>query len=78
MKTIYKIVTSNGIRNGENLFKKEWYCATKKLAEAFKAEKEKSEQCSDVIGNTPRGNTYHISAVEVMDKEDDFYKKELR
>lgn len=78
MKTIYKVVKSSGVRNGENLFSKEWYCSTKKLAEAFKAEKEKSEQPTDVIGNVPRGNGYHVVAVEVMDSEDDFYKKELR
>lgn len=75
MKTIYKITESSGAR-GNNLFRKEWFCSTKKLAEAFKAEKEKSEQVTD--GNIPRGSGYCVSPVDVMESEDDFYKKELR
>ena len=75
MKTIYKITESSGVR-GNNLFRKEWFCSTKKLAESFKAEKEKSEQVT--VGNVPKGNGYCITPVEVMDSEDDFYKKELR
>lgn len=75
MKTMYKIVSSSGL---ENLFKKEWFATTKKLAEAFKTEKEKSEPCTDSPGYVSQGNKYHIIPVEVMEKEDDFYKKELR
>lgn len=76
MKTIYKITKNSGARSGNDLFNKEWFCSTKKLAEAFKAEKEKSEQVTD--GNIPRGSGYCVSPVDVMDSEDDFYKKELR
>ena len=75
MKTIYKVTQNSGIR-GDSLFKKEWFCSTKKLAEAFKAEKEKSEHMTD--GNVPKGNGYAVYPVEVMESENDFYKKELR
>lgn len=76
MKTIFKITERTGVRNDNNLFKKEWYCSTTQLAVAFKAEKEKSEPV--MVGNVPKGNGYCIMAVAVMDCEDDFYKKELR
>ena len=76
MKTIYKIIKNSGDRSGNGLFSKEWFCSTKKLAETFKAEKEKSEQVTD--GNIPRGSGYCVSPVNVMDSEYDFYKKELR
>lgn len=77
MKTIYRITKNRDVRES-SLFHKEWFCSTKKLAEAFKAEKEKSEQVTEGIGNVPRSNGYCISTVEVMESEDDFYKKELR
>ena len=76
MKTIYKITKNNSDLSGNDLFRKEWFCSTKKLAEAFKAEKEKSEQVTD--GNIPRGSGYCVSSMDVMENEDDFYKKELR
>lgn len=76
MKTIYKITKNSCVHSGNELFRKEWFCSTKQLAEAFKAEKEKSEQVTD--GNIPRGSGYCVSPVDVMDSEDDFYKKELR
>ena len=77
MKTIFKITERTGVRSDNNLFKKEWYCSTNKLAEAFKAEKEKALPATD--GNISGGcKGYTITPIQVMDSEDDFYKKELR
>lgn len=76
MKTIYKVIQTDGTRGGIGLFKKEWFCVTQKLAEAFKAEKEKSEQV--MVGSMPKSSGYLVSPVSVMECEDDFYKKELR
>ena len=75
MKTIYKVIQTDGTRGCSGLFNKEWFCTTQKLAEAFKAEKE-SEQAT--VGNMPKSSGYLVSPVNVMECEDDFYKKELR
>ena len=69
MMTIYKVTKNDGTRGGNGLFTKEWFCATKELAEAFKNEKEKSEHSE---------RAYRVTAVEVMSNADDFYTKELR
>lgn len=69
MKTIYKVIKTDGTRGGSGLFNREWFCTTKELAEAFKAAKEKSE---------PHSTGYQVVAVPLMVCEDDFYKKELR
>lgn len=76
MKTIYKVIKTDGTRGGIGLFKEEWFCNTQKLAEASKAEKDKSEQVTD--GNMPKNSGYLVSPVNVIECEDDFYKKELR
>jgi len=76
MKTIYKVIPTDGTRGGIGLFKEEWFCTTQPLAEAFKAEKEKSEQVT--VGNMPKSSGYLVLPVNVMECEDDFYKKELR
>lgn len=76
MKTIYKVIKTDGTRGGSSLFKKEWFCATQELASKFKAEKEKSEQVT--VGNMPQSSGYLVSPVQVMECEDDFYTKELR
>lgn len=76
MKTIYKVIKTDGTRGGSSLFNKEWFCATLKLAEAFKAEKEKSTPVP--VGNMPKNSGYLVSPVKVMECEDDFYTTELR
>lgn len=76
MKTIYKVIQTDGTRGGIGLFKEEWFCTTQQLAEAFKAEKEKSVQAT--VGNMSKSSGYLVSPVSVMECEDDFYKKELR
>lgn len=76
MKTIYKVIQTDGTQGGIGLFKEEWFCTTQQLAEAFKAEKEKSVQAT--VGNMSKSSGYLVSPVSVMECEDDFYKKELR